>query len=140
MPAGRADELPRQDLPVEAVMDADKIAAILRDYRDPLVTVRDIVMRHSVGRKTLMGILRRHHVPLRGKEARMKSWPLRAAAKLATGYSVDAELENAKRKLRTRGRIVYGAEVTNGPQAKGLIKCDGRLMTREQLIEMARAA
>lgn len=123
-------------------MDADKIAAILRDYSDPQVTVRDIIMRHSVGRETLMGVLRRHHVPLRGSKTRMKSWlrPPRIATKPGAGYSVDAELENAKRKLRSKGRVVYGAEVTNGPKAKGLIKCDGRLMTREQLIEMARNA
>lgn len=49
----------------------------------------------------------------------------------------NAELEAAKTELRKRGQIVYDAPVTGGP--RGYVMVDGKLLTRPEVIALARA-
>ena len=48
------------------------------------------------------------------------------------------ELERAKTVLRRRGRIVFNAEVTDGPASRGLVKVDNLKLPAQDVIAMAR--
>lgn len=48
------------------------------------------------------------------------------------------ELERAKTVLRRRGRIVFNAEVTDGPASRGLVKVDNLKLPARDVIAMAR--
>ncbi len=47
------------------------------------------------------------------------------------------ELERAKTALRRFGRVVFDAEVTDGPGGRGLIKVDSKNMTPAEVLSLA---
>ncbi len=48
------------------------------------------------------------------------------------------ELDAAKTVLRRRGFVVFDAEVTDGRQWRGFVRCDHRTLTPSRIIEMAK--
>jgi len=122
-----------------AGLNTEQIERIVRDYRTPSLTVRDVAMRNNIGRETLMNVVRAAGIELRGRK-RTGSWlkPPRRAVKPGDGYMVDDVLEQAKLKLRQRGHYVWGAEVTDGRKARGLFRFDGALISRDELLTRAK--
>ncbi len=49
------------------------------------------------------------------------------------------EIDRAKTALRRFGRIVFDAEVTDGPAGKGFVKVDGRNLTPDAVLLLAQA-
>lgn len=122
-------------------IDEERAAAIIKDYRNPALTVRDVIARNGIGKEMLMAVVRKYNVEPRGRKHQSWRRPPRGATKPGNGLPPgDAIVDKAKLVLRRRGSVVYGAEVTNGPKARGLFKCDGRLISRDQLIAAAGVA
>ena len=114
-----------------------QVEAIINDYRSPALSVRDVVRRSNVGKERIMRIVRACNVPERGRHAatfynRKRMYKPEAASPFS-----DIVLERAKLALRKRGWVVYAAEVTDGARGKGYFRCDGKLWTRQQVIEAA---
>lgn len=122
-------------------IDDERAAVIIKDYRNPALTVRDVIARNSIGKEMLMAVVRKYNVEPRGRKNHSWRRPPRGATKPGNGVLPgDTVVEKAKLVLRKRGSVVYGAEVTNGPKARGLFKCDGRLISRDQLLAAAGVA
>ncbi len=49
----------------------------------------------------------------------------------------DAELEQAKTRLRARGHIVFNAELTDGARGRNLVRVDHRRLSRQAVLALA---
>jgi len=123
---------PFRDLSMETV------EAVISDYQTRTLSTRDIVRRTGVGKDRMMVIIRANNIEERGRSkhhgifSRGRSRPSTLPAPID-----DVALERAKLTLRKRGCIVFAAEVTDGWRSKGLFRCDGKLWTRQKLMEAA---
>ena len=114
---------------------------IVRDYKNLTLTTDEVMRRHKIGSERLMLILDKFKVPRRGPRAfgRFK----RTAAQVFLGMqkakatAKSDTLEQAKLALRRRGCIVYDADVTEGPKARGLIRVDNKRLTHAEVIQAA---
>ena len=115
----------------------EQVERIVADYRDMSLGVKEVAIRNKIGTKRLLKIIRHLHIKERGEEVRMmrvrRSMPRHAMSPVVQ----DVVLENAKTTLRKRGWVVYAAEVTDGARHKGYFRCDGKLWTRDQVLEAA---
>lgn len=115
----------------------EQVEAVINDYRSPALSFRDVVSRNNIGKDRVMRIVRACNVPERGRHVatfynRKRMYKPEAASPFS-----DITLERAKLTLRKRGWVVYAAEVTDGARGKGYFRCDGKLWTRQQVIEAA---
>ena len=124
-------------------LSQEQIDRILDDYKNPGLSTRDITLRNGIGKKKMMQLVRKHGVPERGRHkqayffrGRAKKTTIGAMNAAVSAFS-DVAIERAKLTLRQRGHIVFDAEVTDGYKAKGYFRCDGKLWTREQVMEAA---
>lgn len=129
-------------------LSQERIAAIARDYQTAALTVRDIIARHHIGKERLIAIVRVLKIEERARRrggrptvggGNMARVFLGAAKAGAPAHGDDA-VERAKRILRQRGCIVFDATVTDGSRGAGLIRVDGRRLTRAELLEAAAMA
>ena len=114
-----------------------QIQKIIDDYRTPTLSFRDVARRNGIGKDTIMMVIRANKIVPRGRHAPTFLRVPRTSARPGPGVHIDVALERAKLTLRKRGNVVYGAEVTDGQKSKGLFRLDGRLVTRQQVMEAA---
>lgn len=121
----------------------EQINSIIHDYQNPVLSTRDVCRRNNVGKDKMMQIIREHKITPRGRHSRTFVFRGRIkrtmadAAVVAYNAFSDVALERAKLTLRKRGCVVFAAEVTDGKKAKGFFRCDGKLWTRQQVMEAA---
>lgn len=115
----------------------EQIDAVIRDYRTPTLSLRDIIRRNTIGKDRIMAIIRANKIPMRGRHS--PTFIFKNKPKKVEPHAIlsDTALERAKTALRQRGYIVFAAEVTDGPRGKGYFRCDGKLFTRQQVMEAA---
>ena len=121
----------------------EQIGGIIRDYQNPVLSTRDVCRRNGVGKDKMMQVVREHKITPRGRHSR--TFVFRGRIKREMGEAIasaynpfnDVALERAKLTLRKRGHVVFAAEVTDGGRARGFFRCDGKLWTREQVMEAA---
>lgn len=128
-------------------MPPARIKAICADYMNPNLSVSDIAMRHRIGKDRIAAIIRAknikerargyHSIRIRKKTKRLSIAQVFLGAATKPVETQDDELERAKMVLRQRRYVVFDATVTHGSAGKGFIKCDHRLMTRDELIAFA---
>lgn len=121
--------------------DKDRQRQIVRDYKNLTLTADEVMRKHKIGSARLVLILDKFRVPRRGPRAFGQA--KRTAAQVFLGMqrtksAIKSEaLEQAKLALRKRGCIVYDADVTEGPKARGLIRVDNRRLTPAEVIQAA---
>jgi hypothetical protein len=120
-----------------AGLTKEQVEAIIKDYKTPTLTFRDVVRRNNIGKDRVMRIVRACNVPERGRHVPSFTNRKRMYKPDAASPFSDIALERAKLTLRKRGWIVFAAEVTDGSRGKGYFRCDGKLWTREQVMEAA---
>lgn len=123
-----------------------RIKAICADYITPNLSVSEIAIRHRIGKDRIAAIIRAkgikerargyHSIRIRKKAKRSIAEVFLGAKRVET-HTQDDELERAKLILRQRRYVVYDATVTDGAKAKGYIRCDHKLMTRDEVIALA---
>ena len=120
----------------------EQIDGIIRDYQTPTLSTRDGARRNGVGKDKMMQVIREYKIPERGRNSRsfiFKGRMKKTMAHAIAAYSPfsDVALERAKLTLRKRGCVVFAAEVTDGSRGKGYFRCDGKLFTRDEIMQDA---
>jgi hypothetical protein len=115
-------------------------AAMKALYLDDRLSNIEIARKFNVKPNTVPGVARAEGWPMR-EDRRLRSKHKRSFAKVFLGRDdpkvPPTKLDEAKNALRRRGCIVFDATVTEGSAGEGLIRCDRRVVTPEQLLEMA---
>lgn len=116
-------------------------AAMKALYLDDRLSNIEIARKFGVRSNTVPGVARAEGWPLRKTWRHPKNKGPRSFAKVFLGQEdpkvPSTALDEAKNVLRRRGCIVFDATVTDGEAGHGLIRCDQRTVTPEQLLEMA---
>lgn len=112
-----------------------QIESICRDYANRQLTTREVAANNKIGKDRLLGVIQAKGIEPRGERWHLNYRRSRGrVSELCAPQNVDDALESAKTALRRRGVIVYDATVTDGAKGAGLIRVDGRRMTRADVL------
>ncbi len=126
-------------------LSPEDLASMKAMYLDNKLANTAIATRFGLAKNTVATIAKREGWPARGSWWRFgmdRKGTKRNYGEVFCGMANDVvlvesvSLEQAKTKLRQRGRVVFNATV-DGSGSKGLVKCDGQLYTEAQIVEMA---
>lgn len=110
----------------------DSVGAMLQTLRaEKKITWQIVWCGTGVGKVRLVTITATGHSTVK-PAPEIRKQPRKEA------LSISVELERAKTTLRRCGRVVFNADITDGPSAKGFVKVDNLRLVPADVIALAR--